>query len=242
MRKVFYLYTGWGYWCSKLDIDDSDFEAIGGSPDSFYIVGKEQWADRWTLELPELAQKEIELREKATSVDYLLATDDPDIEYELLPGHPVKGELQFLLLEDEPQLNKDGTWDERCVRKNKTITITADEIISKEKWEARLKARGTDNNKPNNEQLSETNKPRKKLKPLQRETNEALLMLDELFKSKNVQYLDDLKAITAWGLIVSGEFESDLIKSVSDNKTILLNGGDKLLKTDFLEKYRKRFK
>lgn len=84
---------------------------------------------------------------------------------------------------------------------------------------------------------------RKKLIPLERERNEALLLLYEIFKFYEVGYLDELPAAKAWGKIVSGEFTSDLIKSATETKkSITLNGGDTLTKEDFLEKYRKRFK
>lgn len=86
-------------------------------------------------------------------------------------------------------------------------------------------------------------KKRKKLKPLQRETNSALLLLYELFKQHQVVYLDDLPANKAWGKIISGEFSSDYIKCVAETKkAIFLKDEYKLSKNDFLEKYRKRFK
>lgn len=91
-------------------------------------------------------------------------------------------------------------------------------------------------------------KPRKKLIPLERERNEALLLIYELLKWKGLNldncYLEDLPAIKAWGLIVSKEFKSDSVKTYPEHKngTLLLNGGEKLTKTDFTEKYRKRFK
>jgi hypothetical protein len=84
---------------------------------------------------------------------------------------------------------------------------------------------------------------RKKLKPLKRETNTGLLLLYEIFIHYQVNYLDELRANNAWGKVVSGEFNSELIVSVSDGKrSITLSGGEKLLKSNFLEKYRKRFK
>ncbi len=87
------------------------------------------------------------------------------------------------------------------------------------------------------------NKYPKKLIPLQREVNVAILLLYELFNRYNVKYNVDLKGIKAWIKIVSGEFTSEYIKTISDTKkSILLDGNEKLEKTDFLEKYRKRFK
>ena len=89
---------------------------------------------------------------------------------------------------------------------------------------------------------TEEKKSRKKLMPHRRETNSALILLYELFGHYKVKYLDELKAVTAWGRIVSEEFESEHIKSISDSKkAIILIDDVKLTKKDFLEKYRKRF-
>lgn len=93
-----------------------------------------------------------------------------------------------------------------------------------------------------NIQKQTSNKQRKKLKPLQRETNNALLLLYELFNHYKVTYLDQLPANKGWGKIISGEFSSDHIKGIAETKTaITLTGDEKLTKGDFLEKYRKRF-
>lgn len=86
-------------------------------------------------------------------------------------------------------------------------------------------------------------KPRKKLIPIERETTESLLLIYEITKQYNVEYQDDLPGPKAWGKIVSGEFASDSIKDVSDaKKSITLKDGEKIDRTSFLEKYRKRFK
>jgi hypothetical protein len=93
-----------------------------------------------------------------------------------------------------------------------------------------------------NDAVIQPTKLRKKLKPLERETNEGLLLIYEITGFYKIDYLDELLAIKAWGKIVSAEFQNDLIKSVSPAKTfIILSGGDKLAKSDFLDKYRKRF-
>ncbi len=85
-------------------------------------------------------------------------------------------------------------------------------------------------------------KPRKKLKSQDRDRSEGLLLVYQLTSNFNVQYLDELPANKAWGKIISKEFTSDLIKSIAENnKSITLTGGEKLSKTDFCEKYRKRF-
>lgn len=86
-------------------------------------------------------------------------------------------------------------------------------------------------------------KSRKKLIPKQRDTNEGLLLIYELVEKYNVHFQDDLLGPKAWGVIVSGEFTSALIKNISDaKKQITLNGGEKLTRESFLDKYRKRFK
>lgn len=85
-------------------------------------------------------------------------------------------------------------------------------------------------------------KARKKLKPLKRETNEGLLLLYEIFKHYKVEYLDDLPAHKAWGKIITNEFKSDSISNIAETKKhIMLSGGEKLLKTGFGDKYRRRF-
>ncbi len=89
---------------------------------------------------------------------------------------------------------------------------------------------------------SDATKPRKKLKPLERESNEGLLLIYEIFSYYKVVFLDELKAHKAWGKIISKEFTSDSIGSIGETKKyIILSGGEKLLKTDFSEKYRRRF-
>lgn len=85
-------------------------------------------------------------------------------------------------------------------------------------------------------------KPRKKLKPMKREASLVLLLLYKIFDRYNVNYDDDLPGLEAWGKIMSKDFKSESIKSISDAKTyITLTDGSKLYKQDFLEKYRKRF-
>jgi hypothetical protein len=86
---------------------------------------------------------------------------------------------------------------------------------------------------------------RKKLIPMKRERNEALLLLYEIFKFYKVLYLDDLPAAKAWGKIVSMEFTSDLIKQVTGTRntaTIELNRGDKVDFKEFSRIYTRRFK
>jgi hypothetical protein len=62
-----------------------------------------------------------------------------------------------------------------------------------------------------------------------------------MFKFYDVEYSDGLGATTAWGRIINKEFTSDLIKEVNQ-KHIVLNGGGRLDKSDFCDKWRRRFK
>ena len=91
--------------------------------------------------------------------------------------------------------------------------------------------------------VGEDIKPRKRRQQVTRETNEGLLLVDELLTHYEIEYLDELSGIIAWGRVISGGFSSELIKCISDSKrSITLASGEKLSKKDFLEKYRKRFK
>jgi hypothetical protein len=92
------------------------------------------------------------------------------------------------------------------------------------------------------EKINSENKTRKKLKPLLRETNSALMLLYDIFDHYQIKYLDQLPANKAWGRIIKGEFESEYINSISDaKKSIILIDNENLSKDGFLEKYRKRF-
>ena len=81
---------------------------------------------------------------------------------------------------------------------------------------------------------------RKKLIPLQRATNDGLMLIHSMCAYYNVKYLDQLQALTAWGRIVTKEYQDELIVSVDKNhihlKTMRMD------RSDFLEKYRKRFR
>lgn len=85
-------------------------------------------------------------------------------------------------------------------------------------------------------------KPVKKLKPLERESSEALLLIYEICDHYKVKSSSDMAATKAWNNIITNDFKSEYVATVSEsNKTIELKGGSKLNKSDFLEKYRKRF-
>jgi hypothetical protein len=83
-------------------------------------------------------------------------------------------------------------------------------------------------------------KARKKLIPFQRYTNDSLRLICNICHKYNIQYLDELLGMDAWVKIVSKEYQDDTIKSVDQNYIYFVDS--KIDKTDFLEKYRKRFK
>ena len=74
---------------------------------------------------------------------------------------------------------------------------------------------------------------RKKLIPLQRATNDGLMLIHSMCAYYNVKYLDQLQALTAWGRIVTKEYQDELIVSVDKNhihlKTMRMD------RSDFLE-------
>jgi peptidyl-tRNA hydrolase len=122
------------------------------------------------------------------------------------------------------------------------VNVKAARIIEAEKLAQQNTAQVNVINDTGKGSIAGTVKPRKKLKPLERERNEALLFIYAIFKYYKVEYLDELPAHQAWGKIISKEFKSDLISSIAPlNKYITLSGGEKLYKTDFGDKYRKRF-
>jgi hypothetical protein len=93
---------------------------------------------------------------------------------------------------------------------------------------------------------SESSRNRKERLPVQRSTTEALLLIDDVLTYYSITYLDELSGLMAWARIVSGEYPDNSpkrIKEIASNKrSITLETKDNLDKTDFLEKYRKRFK
>ena len=85
-------------------------------------------------------------------------------------------------------------------------------------------------------------KPPRKVKPLEREANEGLLLIYEIFNHYSIEYLSDMSAIKAWNNITSKKFTSEYVATIAENKKwITLINDDRLNKSDFLEKYRKRF-
>jgi hypothetical protein len=126
------MYTGYGYW--EFELDDDDKAELG--MESFST--KEQHVQSYELELPDFAEKEIELLGK-TTVDHLLIPND------------ITGTSLFYFCEDEPEYSKEG-WS--IGHKLKKITITADEVFSKEKWESYLKSKNVINSNLDNERVS----------------------------------------------------------------------------------------
>ncbi|MBE0436547.1 MAG: hypothetical protein IBX56_12160 [Methylomicrobium sp.] len=69
-------------------------------------------------------------------------------------------------------------------------------------------------------------------------------MIYRIAESRGIEFLDQLPAPKAWGLIVSGKFTDDLIKKhpINDKGELVLNSGETLSKKGFTDKYRSRFK
>jgi hypothetical protein len=221
-------YSGWGRWVYDQDLEEMGYsksEINSGRCGSGRVNERAQEVENPCIfELPEHAEKDITLLGKA-SIDYLLPTEytyiDMDLRFSSI------GEIRFYLLDNEP------VWElDQQKRKPKKIEIKRDDIIpSPQEY--------IENVPP--EHIN--TKQRKKLIPLQRVTNTALLLLDDIFKHYKVTYLDELKGIEAWGKIITREFTSEYIESIGETKNfIMLTGHDRLIKDDFLEKYRKRFK
>lgn len=93
--------------------------------------------------------------------------------------------------------------------------------------------------------LQESQTPARKRKHMIRATSESLALIDQLLDDYKVEKLSGLLPVVAWGYIISGEYQNDLIKEIigttPTKKKILLNGGELVEKPDFLEKYRSRF-
>lgn len=225
-------YSGWGCW-----VYNEDLEEMGFSTSEIYsgryggrVTEKEQEVEKPCIfELPKHAKKDITLLGEA-NIDYLLHTELSYIDMDL--HYPPIGEIRFYLLENEPPFDE---YLYQQPRKQKTIKIKRGDILPQHQ--------GYIENVPQEQAKTTNAKQRKKLKPLQRETNTALLLLYDIFSDYNVTNLDELSGIKAWGRIISGEFTSEHIESFGETRNaIILTGNDKLTKCDFLEKYRKRFK
>ncbi len=103
--------------------------------------------------------------------------------------------------------------------------------------------------KKNIKLYDESDESRKTLIKKQRNTNELMMLIYNIFDKYDVKVgIDDetkLPAVEAWGYIVSGKFEDDLIKTVNGIRkvaTIELNGGDEIDFEQFKRTYKRRFK
>lgn len=71
----------------------------------------------------------------------------------------------------------------------------------------------------------------------------SLELIDKFQTFYGIDYPERLSGIEAWARIVSGEYKDDLIASINDTKkSLTLIDGEKLTRSDFLTKYRTRFK
>jgi hypothetical protein len=220
------MYKGYGYW--EYDSDELNMVIREG----------EQYMKSCLFMLPEDAEKEI-LHKGEAIVSYLLMSKDSDINEPLYNYPCTDDEPRFVLCNDDP-IFENGY---QQLREQKTVKYVREDIIPKllSDDESKKQIIEPELEKIDCKQINA--KPRKKLLPHLRETNSALMLLYELFGHYKVRYLDELKAVTAWGRIVSKEFKSEHIDSIADTKkSITLIDNVKLTKEDFLEKYRKRFK
>lgn len=228
---MFVAYTGWGYWNYELDWQQMELENPSGAREP------DQYIKCRLFELPDFAKKAIALQGYA-EIDYLLPTDDSEEDMDI--RYPYINTPNFYICSDTVNYDKYGYPEER--ETIKIIIATKDflTVFSDRKVFLVIESIESVLSKPENV-LSKSAKNRKKLIPLQRETNSALILLYDFFKHYTINYSDECTGLMAWDRIQTCEFSSKLIKSISKNE-IILNGEEKLTKSDFLEKYRKRFK
>ncbi|PPD49863.1 MAG: hypothetical protein CTY13_02630 [Methylobacter sp.] len=109
---MLYRYTGWGYF---------EYQPDSGTDSGIWLKQEQEIDEPCYFELPNFAQKEIEIQ-GTTSTDYLLLSDHSYLdERELNIPRLENGELRFNLSE---YLHNGHCYE--CV--DKTITITSDDI------------------------------------------------------------------------------------------------------------------
>lgn len=120
----------------------------------------------------------------------------------------------------------------------------ADCLISKDGFEAYLKNAGQ---WPLKSGLIATwFNYRRKRKPAEKRrsgASESLMLIDAILDSRGIHYFDDLKEGEIWEIVVSGRFESDLIKKLPEhnNDVLVMSSGEKIKRVEFLKKYSERF-
>ncbi|WP_020484507.1 hypothetical protein [Methylomonas sp. MK1] len=87
--------------------------------------------------------------------------------------------------------------------------------------------------------------PHQILKPLQRSTNESLVLIYKFLEKHGIKSGDtvNITAKEAWGLIFSAKFNSDLIAKMSGNRgtaKITMNDGEEVDESTFVKKYNSR--
>ena len=162
------------------------------------------------------------------SIDYAVANDDYLVHYYV---------LSF----------KNENWEIPALQDCELIILSHDLKIFQDLVYSKNNVKGEDFNALEDDMDITTNlngdraiiETRKKLIPLQRVTNEGLMLIHNMCSYYNVKYLDELQGLTAWGKILRNEYQDELIVSVDKNhihlKTMRMD------RSDFLEKYRKRF-
>lgn len=162
------------------------------------------------------------------SIDYAVANDDHLVHYYVLSFKnenweiPALQDCELIILSDDLKIFQDLVYSKNNVTGEDFNALEDDVDIT--------------TNLNGDRAIIET---RKKLIPLQRVTNEGLMLIHNMCSYYNVKYLDELQGLTAWGKILRNEYQDDLIVSVDKNNIYLKTM--KMDRGDFLEKYRKRF-
>lgn len=212
-------YSGWGYniYFYKDALNNVSYDR------PMYTQG--------LFELPESAKKDFKYAgETYTNILFESPLTHPDI-VKTYFSHPedYTGKVQFHLCEEWEQ-NDDDAVENPII--SKVVKFTLDDLVNIIEDDVAIESHAI-----------AVSKPRKRLIPHQRDTTTALQLLYEIFNHYSVEYLDQLPAIMAWSKIIFGEFKSELIINVAENRReITLIDGEPIFKGKFLEKYGDRFK
>ena len=176
------------------------------------------------------------------SIDYAVANDDHLVHYYVLSLKNENWEIsalqdcELIILSDDLKYFQDLVYSKNNITTEAVDDSKDDLDITTDGEDFQLLQLNPATDLSGDIAVVET---RKKLIPLQRATNDGLMLIHSMCAYYNVKYLDQLQALTAWGRIVTKEYQDELIVSVDKNhihlKTMKMDRGD------FLEKYRKRF-
>ena len=177
------------------------------------------------------------------SIDYAVANDDHLVHYYVLSLKNENWEIsalqdcELIILSDDLKFFQDLVYSKNNITTEAVDDSKDDLDITTDGEDFQLLQLNPATDLSGDIAVVET---RKKLIPLQRATNDGLMLIHSMCAYYNVKYLDQLQALTAWGRIVTKEYQDELIVSVDKNhihlKTMRMD------RSDFLEKYRKRFR